>query len=98
MMFKKSRFNLELSLEGRRYLYNSYSGALAELDHLQFEQYQKGDFQALGELELWLDMGFLVHRNLNETKMLKTAFEKKQIPLPSFYLTIAPHSALQLRV
>ena len=89
MMFKKSRFNLELSLEGRRYLYNSYSGALAELDHLQFEQYQKGDFQALGELELWLDMGFLVRRNLNETKMLKTAFEKSRFR-SQLYLTIAP--------
>jgi uncharacterized protein len=89
MMYKKSRFNLELSLESRKYLYNSYSGALAELDPKQYELYKSCDFQGLGDIQLWRDMGFLVPRNLNETKMLKTAFEKSRYRA-QLYLTIAP--------
>lgn len=88
-MFKKSRYNLEHNQDSRKFLYNSYTGALAEIEAEQYEIYTAGLFEGLPELDLWLKMGFLVPRDLNETKLLKLAFEQRRF-MPDLFLTIAP--------
>lgn len=88
-MYKKSRFNLELNQDIHKFLYNSYTGALAEIESDQFELYAADDFARLENLDTWLNMGYLVPRNLNETKMLRLAFEKCRFRTDLF-LTIAP--------
>jgi len=89
LQYKKSRFNVELKENSHTYLFNSYTGALADIEAEDIILYTQGNFEKLAYLDRWLDMGFLVPRKLNETKMLKLMFEKNRFK-QDLMLTVAP--------
>lgn len=86
---KESLFNIGITHEGKQYMFNSYTLALAEIESDQYNIYCGREYHKLKDLQSWIDTGFLVKEELDEVKALQVIYDAKKYT-PNLAFTIIP--------
>ncbi len=92
MIIKMSKYNIFVETENNKYVYNSFSGSVVELDKIHYKILKSGKISQLSdiEIEMLTKQGILISEECNEKSLIKYFFNKTRYENNLLGITIVP--------
>lgn len=99
MGYKKSKFNIIKSINGKQIMYNTYSGHAIEIDDLDMHYILDSNFINIdsSRMESYLKNGFVVDSDVNEDEIIDELRKKHIIEPDTLYLYLLPTEECNFR-
>ena len=79
--FKKSKYNLELKIDNKNYIFNSLLGSCISFSEKEYLNYLNEDFSNFSkkDLDSLIELGIVTQESVNETQIYLNLLEKENL-------------------